>query len=263
MKKLILPLVTFGILFNACNKDKNEESKKLVSKITYSWMNNSGPGSSADNFEYDDQNRLVKYYWTIEGSTERRETTFVYSGNSNTPTKLVHTNKYYGEEEYSYEELFEYVGNQVLRISSGGDGSDTLFLTVDANGRVTKENYGARSSSEYNFVYNSNGNIEKRIYSYIDWEDGTPVVSELILTYSDVKSVFRHANVTDWLMWLRFNVLFSKSGYMLGGYQSVGQSGITNFAYTVDADGYALTRVETFSEGSSSETATFTYINAK
>ncbi|MCL2027762.1 MAG: hypothetical protein FWG79_04650 [Bacteroidales bacterium] len=271
MKKLFLPLAVLAMLFGACNKDKNGETNKLLSKITHPRIDGDGnPQNSIQAFEYDGQNRMTKSSW-ISPSGEREDFVFSYSGNSNAPTKYVFTEySSTGAVLNSSENLMEYSGNQVFRVLERDGGRDTVsFLTIDANGRVTKNTWGEESSSfsEESFSYNADGNMTKIIYiSTYDGEEDYR--SETNFTYSTVKSVFRHVNVPDWLIWFHLGWDFSKSGYMVSQIQRVGSSNYDNFVYTTDADGYVLTCTYTYISDSSPDpieqsTQTFEYINAK
>ena len=256
MKKLILPLAALAILFGACKKDNDNE--KILSKIMHSWVDEDGnPRNSTQTFEYDNQNRMTKMIWA-SSSGWRDELVFFYSGNSNAPTKYTYTEySSTGEVDYESESLMEYAGNQVFRIierEEGGRDTASSF-TIDANGRVTKETWGWGSTvGEETFSYNADGNMTKVIYveTYQTYE-GEEVTyrSETNLSYSGVRSVFRHANITDWFLWFSLGYEYSKSGYMVSRIQREGNTSYYNFTYTTDANGYALTRTETYVRGSS------------
>ena len=243
MKKILFTTAIIGFIFASCNKDNEEkEVKKLPSKFIYD--------SNVRILEYDNQNRLTKF-------TFSENVYQIFSYNSDGTLSKI-TRFIDGNEDHV--NTFHYNGNQAFMFR--GDSPDTaLIFTINSNGEL--ESY---SFEEFDFeeeeslwwqitlTYNSNGNVTKLEFPVTE----TPEVR--VFTYSDVKSIFRYVNMPDWFLLWFFEFEYSKNGYMVSQI-NFGGGDISNFTYTTDTNGYALTRTATIGEYTA--TKTFEYIFAK
>jgi hypothetical protein len=149
---------------------------------------------------------------------------------------------------------FQYVGNMV--IAKVDNRTDTLFL--NDKGQVIKTNDG------WSFTYNSNGNLEKRLYTDVNGITTTMFIH----SYTDIPTIFRHVNMPEWF-WMLFTdmtIMYNK-GYMteqiVFGDENISGQGAGTFTYEeVDDKGYVIKMK--FDEGGGNYTIlTFEYINAK
>src|SRR5690606_2069196 len=124
MKKIkFFGLFVAGTLVLSCNNDdtssNNQEAKLLPVKIVSKYQNeDSTIDEYIDDFQYDNENKLVKL---IETSIESRyngklEYTFEYNGTEVTKIKQVHSYTFDGEnpQTYSYTYTFAKTGNQIV-----------------------------------------------------------------------------------------------------------------------------------------------------
>ena len=246
MKKLLLSLAMFGFLFAACNKNNNE-TKKLPSKITNTWLSEGGtPNSWFQVFEYDNQNRITKII-SWDGRSWEDTMRFTY-GTGNMPIKMV-ANGRDGEYVGQRENTFERRGNLILITRESEDRRSVDTVELNANNQIVRWLLDGEGGA--NVEYNANGNINK-----LTWSGGS--VREIF--YSNVKSIFRYANVPDWFMFWVFELEYPAQGYMPT--EIHGSNGlIGSWAYTLNGD-WVATRTATW-EGESPTTSTFEYINAK
>ena len=218
--------------------------KKLPSKITNTWLGEGGtPNNQFQTFEYDNQNRLTKIIsWDGRGWEDTLQ--FTYEATGNMPVKMV-ANGRDGEDVNQRENTFERRGNRIL--ITRGSTVDTAEL--NANNQVVRWLLDGEAGAS--IEYNANGNISK-----LTWGGGS--VREIF--YSDVKSIFRYANVPGWFMFWVFELEYPAQGYMPTEIHGSGGL-IGTWNYTLDGD-WVATRTATW-EGGSPTTSTFEYINAK
>ncbi|MDR2907255.1 MAG: hypothetical protein LBU91_04620 [Bacteroidales bacterium] len=239
MKKLFLSLATVGLLFTACDKDKNKNdgTNKLPSKMTtvYTYSNGDEPEEYFVAFEYDGQNRMTKLTWD-DGSYDE----FSYNAD-NTLSKCFEYDAW--DTTYCQRE-FIYSGNLMFikwsNWYSQGEPitwNETMDTVTLENGRMTK--WISRYGDIETFTYNSNGNITRSEYQYY----GNSYYTDY--EYTDIPSIFRHANVPDWVFWWEIGAELSKSGYMLKKITD-DDGDITEYAYETNGD-YVSKRTSTFS----------------
>jgi len=227
MKKLLLLIAIISLLPIACGGNANNEKvKKMPSKIGDRY------------FQYDVQNHIVKIDETIGLPQE-----LTYN-KDNTPSKI----KTLGSTKTLMEQEFVYKKNQIFIIQRNFVDSnvDTVVLTLDDKGNLLSQKMG---NSIQNYSYNPNGNIIKILSNKKD---------EIHMTYSTVKSIFRHVNATDWFLIYKFHGMYNKDGYMLSLIKGEGMN--VNFTYELDTDHYV--KVINNSEGYLSKSLVVEYVLA-
>ena len=214
MRKILFTTAIISLLFASCDKERsNKEIAKLPSKIASAmsvWSFNDIPENWEPNsfdttiYQYDNLNRLTKI---ISGNDTIE---IIYNRNENNPIKTMRGR----EVEYT----FEYSHNQVTIYSNNlsYEHEIKIVLTIDANGRITKEQRYNWYNDHYfspiiKYSYNSNGNLIGLVPEGGFYEETHSFI------YSNILSIWRDANVPDWFMY--WYGIGSKKGYMLSEHE--------------------------------------------
>jgi len=242
MKKLFLVFAAAGLLLASCSNDDNDNARRLPSQITMMSLNEFGePDHWYIEFAYDDQNRLIRMVNRGEGGSFADTLHFFYE-TGNTPVRAEGTG---GNRTME----FQHVGNQIIIQQSDDWEEWTTTLTLNANMQIV-------SSFGGTFEYDANGSLIS-----IDW--GNPDDGILTFTHTNIRSIFRYANIPNWMTSWMLGHEYPMLGYMPA---SISRNGtpVATMTHNLDGgSGFIRTRTITWHGEGFVETQTFDYINAR
>ena len=238
MKKLFFLTAIVSLLLVGCNNDNGDYDPNDPSRETVRLLPSriSFDGGGGIDLQYDDLNRLVRLVsW---GDT----TVITYDANNN-PVRM---------EGNNVAVTFLYEGKQVFIAGQRWSSLISDTLTLNANGQVVKRvswSYntwdGWRRSSQEEFFYNLTGNVVRIMENNYH---------QILYSYSNVRSVFRHVNAPDWFIFsvisleIRYpsddcvpcqTFYHSRIGYMMSSIrEQYRNEGVLN--YELDANGYVV-----------------------
>ena len=211
MKKILFTTAILSLLFTACSR---HEVKLLPSEITYE--------QSSIHFEYDNENRFIK--WSRNDDRGGAAISYCADGN---PLRV--------GGNWGVTFAFESDHRVVV---SWDHHEDTDVLTIDADGQLVRL---VSRNKEIDYTYDADGNITGIVYV---WRDETEAYKEeVFITYSPVKSIWRHVNAPDWFLLYFADMFpfFSKMCHM-PAQRTVVKNGVeqqrSTFTHELDANGY-------------------------
>ena len=295
LKSVFLLLVSCFI-FNGCDviveidDDNNRNGVQLLETIT-----DSDDSGGFVKFEYDKQNRIVKWYG-YEGTTLESTTTFNYN-NVGDLVSIVETSKNNPEEvmrltyskkgnivtitsnesEVINEITLNEQGLPVRMKTYEGEITQIPYITIFEyqNGKLSKTSReysyydGTTYSISFTYTYNSqSGNLIKSSYNYVILK-GNLVLSTTTLsstyTYDNKKSPYYNSIYRSMPIWYNIEAyIFSHYYYSKNNLLSISESsGITQtYTYTYDDAGFPLTEKHTIVHGTErhENNVSYTYI---
>ena len=235
-----------AITFSSCSKDDNKDEPNGTIKLVKRIVESSYALESTSTFEYDNQNRLIKYIWDEDGMQG-------LSGESYTTTTIVYEN------------------NKMICTHTGKYGSNIETFYFNDAGYLTKTEYETSDRVDIETYTYNNGYLSRIDYGYgyfdtFTWQNGniTKIVSDEgtveTYEYTDIPNKF-NTNLSCLfgffgdVYWSVMKGAYSKN---LPASRKSSTKGFTDtYTYTLDADGYPTKILR--ADGDSEYEMTITY----
>jgi len=221
MKKFLTIVTTalIAIAVVSCNseeKPNNEEVRKLPSRTVEHLFD--GELKIEIEYFYDVRRRLIKI------DRRQGEVVHITYNSDDLPIRVERHNDWRTDIVYQDNGKTIILSSVSLFLNPGYLWTDTLWL--NDKGQLIRFKRSKGLNIDKVFSYDSNGNIAT-VTGWIGYAE-----------YSDIPSIWRHANIPDWFFyWLWYPNMFvmqpQRSGYMFSG-----------FYYTLNADNY-VTEIKT------------------
>ena len=230
--------------------------QSIAGRLLESIIEDNGTSVSRVDFEYDNENRVVKMRHYLDGQPTVVRMV-VYTGNNLSTIWLPA-----GDENEEYKQITEYVVNKNT-ISVHPPRSFLQEIIVGRNGYITQTKSGHKESdwSGLTTYHYKRGNLNKQAHTSFSFYTSEVVHGyEIEHKYSKEKSPFNYGNTPKWLIQRYFSLI--DGGYRNNikqiEYKSISENQITTFEHEFGSDGYSIKRTEYFN-GRTTKTTHFVY----
>lgn len=225
---MAIAAVTLSMGMTSCGDDDDDidiNVIKLPTKLTHHLDLNEDGTPEVQTFEYDSQNRIIKFTTDDIGLEEY---TFTYEGNSGNPTKII------SNDGVTY--TFSYEGSKVIYTEDYGD--DEKYegtMEINSKGYPVKDDIGSMYPTSYE--YDAKGNLIKEIHK------GSEKTYSAKYTYDDKKGLMSQVKTSPFVFFILgdleyFTYNTINNVITLKNYIDDEEDGSWTISYDYDSDEY-------------------------